>query len=78
LAACRGTASDQDSAGANAGISHGALSQAVALFLGAERRRQWCDEQKLVLIEIAFAPGAKATRTRRRRTSTEPDLSLAP
>ena len=31
----------------------------VTVISGAERRRLWSDEQKLALIEAAFAPGAK-------------------
>jgi transposase len=34
----------------------------VTVISGAERRRFWSDEQKLALIEAAFAPGAKVAR----------------
>ncbi|WP_010188541.1 transposase, partial [Sphingomonas sp. PAMC 26605] len=34
----------------------------VTVISGAERRRLWSDEQKLALIEAAFAPGAKVAR----------------
>jgi transposase len=34
----------------------------VTVISGAERRRLWSDEQKLALLEAAFAPGAKVAR----------------
>ena len=34
----------------------------VTVISGAERRRPWSDEDKLALIEAAFAPGAKVAR----------------
>ena len=34
----------------------------VTVITGAERRRPWSDEQKLALIEAAFAPGAKVAQ----------------
>ena len=30
----------------------------ITVFSGAERRRQWSDEQKLGFVAAAFAPGA--------------------
>jgi len=40
------------------------MSQLTAIS-GSERRRPWSDEQKLALIEAAFAPGAKLARVKR-------------
>jgi len=34
----------------------------ITVISGAERRRPWTDEQKLALIEAAFAPGAKVAQ----------------
>ncbi len=38
----------------------------ITVYSGPERRRRWCDEQRLQILTEAFAPGASPTEVARR------------